>query len=196
MEYLSQQLNIKEMSDWYNVTFTEIIRQGGHCLTIEYNTVAELLQAVYPEYQWDIYQFAKLPNGYFSQMLESSSLQEEFVKYLEKKLNITQTSDWYLVTTDQIQKFMSVNLSQVMKIVKNYYPDLDMKYFTYGNTLQTKKSQYTLKSILQDLFPDQEILEDYKHPDMNNLELDYYLPDLKLAFEYQVIFVSLNFFYY
>jgi hypothetical protein len=44
---------------------------------------------------------------------------------------------------------------------------------------------------VQSLFPSFDILEDFKHPDLvyhttsKPMELDLYLPDLSLAFEYQ-----------
>ena len=82
-----------------------------------------------------------------------------------------------------------MNIFETMSIVKQFYPDLDMKYFQFGNSLGAKKSQYTLRSMLEILFPSQEIIEDYRHADLNNLELDYYIPNLKLAFEYQVFVI-------
>ena len=155
----------------------------------QYNTIQEMFQTIYPEHKWDIYKFLQVPQGYKKKLLEDSSTQKEFVHYLEKKFNITQTSDWYRVTTNQLSKVISIKLSTAMGIVKNFYPELNIKNFQLGNTLKTKKSQYTLKSMIRDLFPNQEIVEDYRHADLDNLELDYYLPDLKLAFEYQVIFL-------
>ena len=81
-----------------------------------------------------------------------------------------------------------MRLSDVMRMVKLFYPELNMKYFEDGNSLGSKKSQYTLKSMITTLFPNNEIVEEYRHADLDNLEFDYYIPDLKIAFEYQVIF--------
>ena len=118
---------------------------------------------------------------------ESSSHRKDFVKYLENKFNIKKMSDWYLITSQQMREVISINISDVMLMVKEFYPDLNMKYFTIGNSLGVKKSQYTLKSMLGILFPNLEIVEEYRHVDLNNMELDYYIPELKIAFEYQVI---------
>jgi hypothetical protein len=68
-----------------------------------------------------------------------------------------------------------------------------------------KKTQATLKSALKAMFPDEgilfrfpwydmtfvEVLEEYKHPKIisasgRKLELDFFFPQLNLAFEHQV----------
>ena len=113
---------------------------------------------------------------------------------MEKKFDIKETQDWYRLSDKQIRKIITMSISDVMSIVKKFYPDLNMKYFQFGNSLGLKKSQYTLKSMLQTIFPTQEIVEEYRHVDLENLELDYYLPQLKLAFEYQVCCISFIYF--
>ena len=133
-----------------------------------------------------MYRFNKLPKGYKDQLITDINVQKDFVKYLEKKFGITDAKDWYLVNEMQIRSVISMKISEVMEIVKKFYPDLNLNNFQFGNPLGSKKSQYTLKSMLNILFPDQEIVEEYRHTDLENLELDYYLPQLKIAFEYQV----------
>ena len=149
------------------------------------------MQAVYPEYQWDIYLFNKLPTGYKNLLAENFSYQEKFVKYLEKQLYIKKTSDWYRVTSKQMRKIVSMNMSDIMFIVRKFYPELNLRNFEENSPLSSKKSQYTLKSMLQILFSNYEIVEEYRHTDLENLELDYYIPELKLAFEYQVTYRAL-----
>ena len=161
----------------------------------EYDTIYELLNTLYPNEEWDIYQFNKLPYGFKKTIKIDTKVQKEFVQYMEKKFNITKTSDWYLITTKQLHEIITMNITDAMSIVKQYHRDLDMKYFQYGNanTLRTKKSQYTLKNMLKILFPEQEIIEEYRCTELNNLELDYYLPNLSIAFEYQASTIINNF---
>ena len=186
MEYVGKQLKIKDFSDFYQVNRQTIIGYGGSGILRKYSSLIELFQTIFPEFSWDKFKFKYVPWGYRNSLLKDVEEQKDFVKYLEKKLGIKETSDWYLITHDQIKNFVSVNISDVMLIVKKYYPDLNMKYFKLGNTLGSKKSQYTLKSMLQIIFENYEIVEEYRHTDLENLELDYYIPELKLAFEYQV----------
>lgn len=76
-----------------------------------------------------------------------------------------------------------------MTIVKEFYPELNLNKFS---NVSFKKSQSLIKSMLNSLFQGEEVLEDYKHPDIIGssgkfMELDYFLPNFSLAIEYQVI---------
>ena len=69
------------------------------------------------------------------------------------------------------------------------------KISTQSKSLSYKKTQYLLKTLLQTMFPKQEMLEEYKHPDIVSasgqfFELDYFFPHLNLAIEYQVPLLS------
>ena len=68
--------------------------------------------------------------------------QKNFVKYLEKKFLINKTSDWHLLTSKKIRDVITMPISDVMTIVKKFYPDLNMNYF---QSLGVKKSQYDEK---------------------------------------------------
>jgi hypothetical protein len=54
-----------------------------------------------------------------------------------------------------------------------------------------RSSQRWLKIVVMDIFPGQEIREEYLHPNMIfpgsriKMELDLYIPALSIAFEYQ-----------
>jgi hypothetical protein len=54
-----------------------------------------------------------------------------------------------------------------------------------------KKSQHLVKTMLQILFPNEDVFEEYNHPDLVSsngyiLELDFFYPKLNMALEYQV----------
>ena len=109
----------------------------------------------------------------------------EFVDYLIKKFNISKIEDWYVINDNQIKEIISMKLIDVMFLVKKFHKDLNINKFEHNYSIGSKKSQFILKSKLTILFPNNEIIEDYRHSDLDNLELDYYIPDLKIAFEYQ-----------
>jgi hypothetical protein len=80
------------------------------------------------------------------------------------------------------------------QIFKSAFPEHNWEF---SNTKFHKKSQNLLKKWLLELFPKEELLEEYRHPDMvvsgRNLELDLYYPKLSLAFEYQVSSLNYDF---
>ena len=89
----------------------------------------ELFQKIFPDFSWDPYLFGKLPNNFLPKLSENLSDQENFVKFLKNYFNIKNTSDWYSVNSNQLSQVISLKISQVMKIVKKFYPDLDLKKF-------------------------------------------------------------------
>ena len=105
----------------------------GHSLVFrtknssKHTKLQEILQTIYPEYKWDVFKFSQVPKGYISYLLENVSEQKEFVNYLEKKFNIKQTDDWHSITNNQLKEVISIDLKLVMKIVKQFYPEIDDK---------------------------------------------------------------------
>lgn len=71
-------------------------------------------------------------------------------------------------------------------LISNVFPEYNLNF----NYKTVKSSQHYLKACLKTLFPLEEILEDYKHPDIISLdglplELDLFYPKFNIAFEYQ-----------
>ena len=85
-----------------------------------------------------MYQFLKVRKGYASQLLKDPSLQKEFISYLEKKFNIKETSDWYTITSNQLQQIITIDLHSVLKIIKNFYPEIDIGNNTVKVTEKNK----------------------------------------------------------
>ena len=168
-------------------------KHGIRGLLEQYSSSYEMLKTIYPEHNWDVFKFLQIPRNFKKKILEHPSYQHQFINYLVKKFNINQTNDWYSVSAKELKKILTIDVQTAMKIVKIFYPDLSLKNLSFGNTL-TKKPQYILKSLLQELFPNEKIIEEYKFNDLDNLQLDYYFPDLKLAFQYQVIIIFFSFF--
>jgi hypothetical protein len=88
------------------------------------------------------------------------------------------------------------------------YPGYNWKFDTDNKSKSphNKKSQSVLKTVLKKMIPQSgkphkytfglmrslDVLEEYRHPDIvtskgRHLELDLFYPQLKIAFEYQVI---------
>ena len=133
MIYYSLNLNtnkfkIKDIKQNYGGTLIKIPAKSN-----KHTKLQEILQTIYPEYKWDIFKFSKVPNRYITHLLEDSSEQRNFVDYLEKKFDIKQAIDWYGVTDKQLKQVVKIDLQTVMKIVKKFYPEIDVKQFENSN---------------------------------------------------------------
>lgn len=78
-------------------------------------------------------------------------------------------------------------------MLESVYPDHEWNPKLF---LHTKKVQKILYNMVKKLFPKEDILEDYRHPDLryssnSRMELDIYLPGKNLAFEYNGYEMSL-----
>ena len=149
-----------------------------------------MIMSIFPNHNWEKQLFTKYIKNPLKILAESKDQQRKFVSYLEEKFQISKLEDWYLITSKQISELLNMKLLDVMYIVCQFYPELKIELFK-----KTKKSQYKLKAMLLKLFPGNEIVEEYKYGELGMLELDYYLPELKLAFEYQVTLLKIFYIY-
>lgn len=151
----------------------EIIDLGGGSLLLRSHTLPRLLSLVYPDFHWNFQPFSQSLD-----IWKDEHLANYFVEYLKKQ---PENELFYVY---KIIKEMGNKENQTLSHMLKYaFPK-----YSWSTSLQSKKAQYTLKECLEQLFPnDNTMLQEYKHPEIIQLELDYFFPQYKLAFEYQVI---------
>jgi hypothetical protein len=96
LDWAGKELKIKEFSDWYKVTYNDIIKMGGSYLLLTKfgNSPSLLLSTVYPEYDWLPWKFYKGPKNFWTDLKN----QRKFLDWAGKQLNVKDFSDWYSVT--------------------------------------------------------------------------------------------------
>jgi len=100
LNHFAQLRNINKMEDWYNVSAAELkANDGGHLLII-YESLAHMLQTVFPTHNWEPWKFKQPPRNIWSQ---DGMLKKAF-DALAKELNISKMEDWYDVTNKQIER--------------------------------------------------------------------------------------------
>jgi hypothetical protein len=111
-KWLETQLNIKQLSDWYNITFSvtpsaillliykDVAKVGGaSLLASKYgNSIAALLVAVYPDYNWLPWKFERAPRNFWY----STENQRKFLNWAALQLNVNTLDDWYQVKQEVI----------------------------------------------------------------------------------------------
>ena len=153
---------------------------GGGILLVQYHSLFQLLSNIYSDFKWDKQLFS---SSSFTDIWTDDHLANSFVQWLEKQPKKT------ILRVQQIILGMNNKGNYILKqLLSKSLPN----YTWSGSlTLTTKKSQYMLKECIENLFisdknKDIVLLEEYRHPDISNLELDYFLPQYNIAFEYQV----------
>ena len=148
---------------------------GGGILLVQYHSLFQLLSSLYTAFQWDK-QLSSSKN-----IWNDEHLANYFVEWLKKQ---TKTE---LLNVHTIVKGARVENSSLINQLEIAFPSNTWKNSTFN---LNKKSQYMLKECIEILFltdnSNIELFENFKHPDISNLELDYFIPQHNLAFEYQV----------
>lgn len=94
MDNLAKELGFTRMDQWYRVTEKMIRSRGGKAILAKYgNSPSRLLQAVYPEKAWKLWQFDFVQRDYW----DSKENHREFVAGLATKMDIKAMEDWYSV---------------------------------------------------------------------------------------------------
>ena len=170
MDNLFIKFNLKSFDDWMNISRTNIMKNGGYSLLLQYNNnMKKILTSIYPNYPWE--------NSIFNFRYNLSPKIKEWID----KYHITQKKDWYRLPGKQS------NYRFMYDILKKFYPSEKWKKSEF--LLRTKKTtQRLLFASTQKIYPSLLIFENYYHPQLihsNNLELDIFIPALQLALEYQ-----------
>lgn len=120
-------LNIKCWQNWYSITNENLYESGvGGLLTHHYSSSAsEMLQAVYPEYKWLLWEFVNVPHY----MLYNRQKQRQYLDWIGKTfLSIQHWADWYNITNDTFWNKCRSALfrlfdSSVIRMLQVLYPE-------------------------------------------------------------------------
>lgn len=111
-------------------------------------------------------------------------------------MNITNSEDWISVTKEIVRSNYGTTLLQkhgsTFKILTKYLPEIFTDTRDSNKRKSISKKQLKLLEFIQEIYSNEtDIYVSYLHPDLlfleskKPMELDIYLPSLKLAFEYQ-----------
>lgn len=109
--YLSNELNIKSLDDWYEVSLSDLRKQQkfkniSSVLKYYGDSLINALLEIYPSspldpsFQWKIFKFKQVPKHYWN---DSNNLLS-FISYAAKELYIKNYEDWYNISSEQIRK--------------------------------------------------------------------------------------------
>jgi hypothetical protein len=161
-EWLSKDLGLTSMNDWYSVKKEDITsRNGAGVLVHRYaNCVSLALADVFPEHEWQSWRWNRAPPLYWSTVSESGTRVNmsalEFIQQAAKTLSISSLEDWYRISKPQLQRAGIMGIVSVYgglpSLLKRLYPDHRWEASRFVS-LNKRSRQRHLVNIVQQLFP-------------------------------------------
>jgi len=197
LDQLAKKHKVKEPSDWGKVTTKDILESKGKRLLDCHGTFFNALQSAYPDVKWQREWFprvSKYPEDFWKQ-IENRRI---FLDAIAAEYHIKQPHHWQRITRTLIvnkggRSLLTKYKNSMVSLLREVYPQYDWRLqLTDGrnNLSWMSGAQHNLWKFLKSYFPNEEIIINYKHPDLisptNNglIELDIWIPKWKLAFEY------------
>lgn len=125
VEYLAEQLGFKDMKDWYRISSEDIVKNGGSQLLEKYgDSCSEVIISAYPEYDWTIWKFERVPRCYWNHEENRRS----FLDWIGQQLGFKNLDDWYNITAKDIldnggQELLGQYGGLSNKIIQDVYRD-------------------------------------------------------------------------
>ena len=149
MEWLSDDLGIKKMEDWTNIT-AEMIREkgGSELLDLFEGLPCKILESVYPEYHWPKWKFSEVPKGLWN----DHSNCKRFFDWLGNKLGLKEPIEWYGVSLEVIKSYGGSGLlkkyGSLSQALKSVYPQHHWLTWKF----HISKDNWNNKDIQRDFF--------------------------------------------
>ena len=189
-DHIISSLNLPSPLNLAEITTSTIKEKGGRTVLDQYPSYFELLRTLYPDEDWSSVN-QRIPKRHW----EDIENVKEFVQKLEIQFNIQKKTDWYRISYCQMTKMGGDRLLRLYgglgNILQIVYPDKNWSLRKFK--IRDKRSaQWWLFLQISKLFPDDEVIEEYNHQEMTrhsgqNVELDIFIPNRKLAVEYHGI---------
>ena len=194
LSQIKEKYNLNSPEDWNSITREHILSNGGSRLLSKYS-MFELKCMAYPEGKSTFISEAQhKPARYW----ENQENIDNFLLEISRKYNLNSPEDWKRISKSQITSegggglFNSTFYSKIkIKFTPNEEPFFVpfSQLISDGSPIQKRSSQRWLFLQIQNLFPREEIVEDYFHSEISrisgaNVQFDIYMIERKIAIEY------------
>eukprot|EP01114_Cavostelium_apophysatum_P005321 TRINITY_DN1615_c1_g1_i1.p2 TRINITY_DN1615_c1_g1~~TRINITY_DN1615_c1_g1_i1.p2 ORF type:complete len:559 (-),score=129.89 TRINITY_DN1615_c1_g1_i1:334-2010(-) len=189
---LARTLGIRQWQDWYKISRTKVLEHKGTAVLKYYpkHSLINALVAIYPERNWEVWRFVESPKNYW----DDETNGRKFLEYLAEKLGIRNFDDWFTISNAEVAFYGGTHFlakhGGLFSALRAFYPK--GSWTSPPDRIQGSKGQRLIYRHLLEIFSDEpEILYSHRHPELRYsesdipMELDIYIPTLRLAFEYQ-----------
>eukprot|EP01114_Cavostelium_apophysatum_P019814 TRINITY_DN6476_c0_g1_i1.p1 TRINITY_DN6476_c0_g1~~TRINITY_DN6476_c0_g1_i1.p1 ORF type:complete len:606 (-),score=129.46 TRINITY_DN6476_c0_g1_i1:43-1860(-) len=134
LDYVSSELHLQTMDDWYQVSKDDILaRGGGEILKIFGGSVARSVINSYPEHNWDLQNFKEIADSQSEKKFDSEESSpvrnRDFFDELGKKFGLKDWTDWYHVSSKDVQTNGGLRMlnyyygGSIIKALEAVYPE-------------------------------------------------------------------------
>jgi hypothetical protein len=188
LKQIESRLQISNPSEWNSVTVKQFQLLGGKNLLKKYPNFLELLRTLYPDYPWNSKDRGRVSRNYWKDPSHLSDL----IRCLETQYSVKQPEDWYRISVKQILASKGRGAlhqyGSLCNMLSVAYPNYswDVKLFQNRDKRSAQRNIFTK---LKTLFPSEEIIEEFIHPELSRysghaVEFDVFIPSKQIAVEY------------
>jgi hypothetical protein len=100
MEWLGEQVGVRELDDWYRITNEDFRRaKGGAFLHYYGSTISAAVMECFPEHRWLAWKFGRTPRNFW----EKRENRVRYLRWLGGELGFQRMADWYTLTRDDFE---------------------------------------------------------------------------------------------
>eukprot|EP01124_Arcella_intermedia_P008382 TRINITY_DN15275_c0_g1_i1.p1 TRINITY_DN15275_c0_g1~~TRINITY_DN15275_c0_g1_i1.p1 ORF type:complete len:384 (-),score=69.59 TRINITY_DN15275_c0_g1_i1:14-1165(-) len=182
-----QKAHIGIYDDWNNLVSAQMYRSNLRGLLEYCKRNSNLLMEAYPEFNWDPLKANFLPQNFWKKGQEHFC----FVSKLQHLYGIEGKEDWYRLSLRQISVVTgrSAKKRDLVSVLEGSFPEEVWNFGMYGSAKMIRAQQRWLLLNIKKIFKDKQVIEEYHFSNIrrksgNLLDVDIYVPALKLAFEF------------
>jgi hypothetical protein len=142
LDQLAIKLGLHSISDYLSVPASGIKKHGGTPLLNKYPSFLQILQELYPDHHWNIWERKLLPRNFW----RSQHSHKLFLDHVQSKLQINSLTDWKSVNHEKIialkGKPLLEHYSSLQNALRTLYPNQD--WDIVFNTTSTQPSHEKL----------------------------------------------------
>jgi hypothetical protein len=195
LEWLRLQLGFSKIKDFYRVSANDFRDNGGRTLlALHKESPSTIIIKYYPEIDWKLWLFEKVPQGYWKEKENRIS----YLEWFEKRCGIKTYEDWYdIIKTDfesnhgigLLNHYYQEESKSIYKAARELHPTYDWKEENFG---RPKRRQGHLYRIICELCgPAEEVKWEHTFSHIRwtisdlPISVDIFIPRYSLAIEYQ-----------
>ena len=192
LNYFAAKKSIKNLEDWKTINTVDIVNEGGSTFLKQFPDFSRALSILYPELEkeWNPLLVRKnVSRNYWNNL---DNIKQFLIKF-ENEFEINDKEDYYRISINQFKYFGGAGILKkynfkFISLLKDVYPDFNWneEKLKFTNKLAEQRRLFIL---VKRLYPKFQVIENFLFSPVvtSGFEIDVYIPELKLGFEYQGI---------